>query len=136
MNNLKYNTCDLITLKEFENLLNVDRARRQRICSDHGIEIIDIGIDTRQPRIAQQSLINLYTKCLIHKPKQAGKPRGWGNLQLISLAELRNKFNINAARLNLYVKEHKLRLLDICGSKRVPLCDLKLLLARRATIPE
>jgi hypothetical protein len=136
MNNLKYANADLVTLRQFETLVDVDRARRQRICKEHGIEIIDIGIDTRQPRIAEQSLINLYNKCLVYKPKQAGKPRGWGNLQLVSLAELRTKFNIPSARVQIYAKQHKLRILNICGSKRVPMCDIKLLLARRATIPE
>ena len=136
MNNLKYANADLVRLKEFEQLLSVRRDRRQQICAEYNIEIIDIGIDTRQPRIAQQAIINLYNQCLVYKPKQAGKPRGWGNLQLLSLAELRDKFRIPAPTVKIYAKHHKIRILNIAGSVRVPLCDIKLLLARRATIPE
>ena len=58
MSNIKYNNCDLITLREFEQYLVVDRARRLRICKEHNIDIIDIGITTRQPRILKQAIIN------------------------------------------------------------------------------
>jgi hypothetical protein len=135
MNNLKYAGADMLTLKQFETILGVDRARRLRICKENDIEIIDIGIDTRQPRIARQAVINLYNHSIVHKPKQAGKPRAWGDLQLISFAQLRTKFNIPASKVKLYAVEHKMRVLNICGSNRIPLSDIKLLLSRRATIP-
>ena len=134
MNRKKHGNASLVTFKEFEQLLGIDRARRIRICNEHHVPVIDIGIDTRQPRISKQAIINLYNSCIEYKPKQKGKPRGYGDLQLVSFAEIINKFRIARSKLKLYIIKHNMRTLNISGSKRIPLCDIKLILDRQLVI--
>lgn len=134
MNNLKYANADLLTLRQFETFVSVDRARRQRICKEYNIDTIDIGLDTRQPRLVKQQVINMLNKSIIDAYKQPGKPRGWNDLQLISFQQLKKKFNISPVKIKLYAARHKIRILNISGSPRVPLSDLKLLLSKRVEV--
>lgn len=128
----KWGDAELMTFGEFEQAFSVDSKRRITLQKTFGLVVVDLGIDNRG-RISMQSINAMLEQC---RPANAtaGQPRNWDDYQFLQAKEACQKLKCSAHKLRHLIELYAVRKINLSGSIRIPLMDLKIILNRKAII--
>jgi len=130
----KWGDCELMTFGEFEEAFSIDAKRRIELQEIYSLSVVDLGIDNRG-RISMQSINNMLDKC---RPANAtpGQPRNWGDYIFLQSKEVCDKLKCSRHKLRHLIELYAVRRVNLAGSVRIPLMDIKIILDRQAVVKE
>lgn len=130
----KWGDAELMTFGQFEESFSVDAKRRIELQQIYSLDLVDLDIDNRG-RISMQS-INAMLDASRPTNTTPGQPRSWGDYTFLQPKQVCDRLKCSRHKLRHLIEMYAVRKINLAGSIRIPLMDIKIILTKKAIINE